>query len=221
MTGLHPCKRGHLAGRDRWRRCLACRRGDAPVRRSALPVRSGEFRTLTFDIENMPLTYWVPDRPSAQITAIAWSFDDPDLIEVVLLGRDDPTWMLQRFVEAYNVADMVTGHYIRKHDLPIVNGALLEFRLPTLGPKLSLDTKLDMVKKADIPATQEHLSNMLNLPVPKVHMTQADWREANRMTPEGIAKTAERVMGDVRQHMLLRPAMIAAGWLKAPRVWRP
>lgn len=200
---------------------MACRQNQPAISRPDLPVRYAEFRTMTFDIENRPLSYWIPDRPTAEITAIAWSFDDPEKVEVVLLGRDDPLWMLEHFLVAYDQADMVTGHYIRKHDLPIINGALMEYGLPGLTPKLTLDTKLDMVKKADIPATQEFLCEMLDIERPKVHMTQANWREANRLTAAGLDKTFNRVTGDVLQHMLLRPAMIAAGWLKAPRVWRP
>jgi hypothetical protein len=29
--------------------------------------------------------------------------------------------MLEKFLVAYNAADVVTGHYIRKHDLPLIN----------------------------------------------------------------------------------------------------
>jgi hypothetical protein len=34
----------------------------------------------------------------------------------------------------YNAADIVTGHYIKKFDLPILNGALFEHGLPLLDP---------------------------------------------------------------------------------------
>lgn len=185
-------------------------------------VSGRPMRILDFDIENRPLSYWVPDRPTAEITAIAagWT-DDPGNIGVWLLGRDDPASMLREFSLLYELADMVTGHYITRHDLPIINGALIEFGLPTLGPKLTDDTKTGMVKKADIPATQEHLSDMLGVSNPKYHMTQAKWREANRLTPEGLKLTEARVAGDVRQHMELRERMRKAGLLKAPRVWRP
>lgn len=180
------------------------------------------LRVLDFDIENRPLSYWQPDRPTAEITAIAAAWTDrPGDVGVWLLGRDDPEAMLREFRLLYEMADMVTGHYITRHDLPIINGALIEFGLPTLGPKLVEDTKTMMVKKADIPATQEHLSDMLGVSNPKVHMTQARWREANRLTPEGLRFTEERVRGDVRQHMELRVKMREAGLLKAPRVWAP
>lgn len=187
----------------------------------SLPVKKGEFWVLDFDIENRPLSYWLPDRPTAEITAIAWSFTDSKEVEVRLLGRDDPKEMLEAFVTAYDMADMVTGHYIRKHDLPIINGALMEFGLPPLTAKLAQDTKLDMVKKADLPATQEALSEMLDIRAPKIHMTQGDWREANRLTDKGLALTEKRVVADVKQHKQLRKAMLKAGLLKNPRVWRP
>jgi hypothetical protein len=116
---------------------------------------------------------------------------------------------------------MVTGHYIRKHDLPILNGALMEYGYPPLTQKLTHDTRLDMVKKADIPATQEFLSEMLGVPIPKVHVTQTAWRAANRLSLGGMAVTEKRVKGDIKQHMKLRLAMLEAGLLGPPRVWRP
>ena len=57
---------------------------------------------------------------------------------------------------------------------------------------------------------------MLGIDAPKVQMDQKKWREANRLTPEGIALTKERVVGDVIQHMELRNALIELGWLDPP-----
>lgn len=189
------------------------------------------LRILDLDIENRPLTYWVPDMPTAEITSIAWGWTAglgprgkeigvPAGITCYLLGKDDPQEMLEQFVIAYNQADMVTGHYIRKHDLPHINGALMEFGMPQLGPKLVQDTRVDMKKKAGIPATQEHLADMLGITLPKIHMTQAMWREANRLTPKGLAFTEKRVTGDVMQHKALRLEMVKRGLLRAPSVWR-
>lgn len=180
------------------------------------------IRILDFDIENRPLSYWTPDRPTCEVTAIASCFaDDVGSMQVHLLGKDDPVDMLQAFVARYNEADIVTGHYIRRHDLPIINGALMEYGLPKLEPKLTIDTRLDMLKKGDIPATQEYLAELLGIPAPKVHMTQVAWREANRLTEEGLKATKSRVVGDVYQHILLRVKMAQLGLLKAPKVWRP
>lgn len=179
-----------------------------------------KIRILDFDIENRPLSYWTPIEPTSEITAIAscWA-DDPESMEVLLLGDIDLKEILERFVERYNQADMVTGHYIRKHDLPTISGALMELGLPQLKSKLTCDTRLDMHKKKGMPATQEYLSEILGLPIDKFKMGQAQWREANRLTPEGLEITLERVSTDVRQHMLLREAMLKKGLLSGPKMW--
>jgi hypothetical protein len=191
---------------------------------------SKPFRILDFDIENRPLSYWVPDMPTAEITAIAscWVGDlDSMQVDLLMPEDDGPRHVLEAFCRRYNEADMVTGHYIRKHDLPIINGALMELQLPLLGAKLTCDTKLDMMKKADVPATQEYLLDTLDVrdvygqPIRKYHMSQTAWREANRLTPNGIEQTRQRVASDVYGHMQLRLAMVARGMLKAPSMWRP
>lgn len=178
------------------------------------------IKILDFDIETRPLTYWTPDRPTQEITAIAscWA-DDMRTMAVTLLGIDDPLVMLSSFVKRYNEADMVTGHYIRKFDLPAINGALMEYGLPLLGPKLTCDTRLDLKKKGDIPATQEYLGELFDLPFQKVIMSQVKWRRANRLTPEGIEASKKRVTGDVYEHMALRAKMVELELLKPPKIW--
>ena len=188
------------------------------------------LRILDFDIENRPLSYWLDDRPTAEITAIASCWvGDLSSMEVWTLSRDDdgPRDVMERLLARYAEADMVTGHYIRKHDLPIMNGALYELDMPLLGPKLTCDTKLDMFAKADVPATQEFLLETLDVrdvygqPIRKYHMSQSDWREANRLTDLGVQKTRERVASDVFGHIALRAAMLERGMLRGPRMWSP
>lgn len=180
------------------------------------------IKILDFDIENRPLSYWRPERPTAEITAIAscWT-DDMGSMDVTLLGQDAPEDMLRRFVARYNAADMVVGHYIRRHDLPIINGALMEYGMPGLLPKLTCDTYLDLYKRGDIPATQEFLLDLFDISIQKEHMTQKDWREANRLLPSGIKAAYKRVSTDVLGNILLREEELKRGLLKAPRVWRP
>lgn len=183
---------------------------------------AGSGRVLDFDIENRPLSYWQPDRPTAEITAIAMAWvGQPKSLEVVLLGRETMVEMLTRFCEWYHKADLVTGHYIRRHDLPIINGALIENGLPVLGAKMTCDTKLDMVRKADIPATQEFLLETLGVEGEKYHMTQKMWREANRLTEGGRDQAERRVSSDVLAHMAMRAEMLHRGLLGPPKVWRP
>ena len=147
---------------------------------SALNAPARDLRILDWDIENRPLTYWVPDMPTAQITSIAsmWVGDHDSLrVDYMLLPdstEDDERAMLGRFIERYNEADMVTGHYIRRHDLPITNAMLYELDLPLMKAKLSCDTKLDLFKKADLPATQEFL---IDTPVSYTHLTLPTNRE--------------------------------------------
>jgi hypothetical protein len=184
---------------------------------------ASKLRILDFDIENRPLSYLGQDFTTAEITAIAACFtDDRKSLRCWLLGRDEPVAMLEGFRAMYDAADMVTGHYIRKHDLPIINGAMVELGLPCLAPKLTCDTKLDLVRKGPvISGSQENLCQMLGLPQPKIHMNNALWREANRLTPKGLKATEKRAVGDVIQHMALRLALVKRDLLGPPRQWRP
>jgi hypothetical protein len=129
--------------------------------------------------------------------------------------------MLTQFRQAYDQADMVTGHYIRKHDLPILNAAYAEWNLPLLSEKLTSDTKLDLIRWKDLPQSQESLAEMMGLQENKHHMSQAEWRRANRLTPTGLAFTRKRVTDDVVQHKALRLRLIERKLLGPPKLWKP
>jgi hypothetical protein len=176
-------------------------------------------RILDFDIENRPLSYLGSDFTTSEITAIAYGWASEDEIGCVLLGHHRPEDMLLEFLGVYDQADMVTGHYILMHDLPIINGALLEYGFRTLGPKLVSDTKVHLIGGKGVSKSQESLSDLMGTTAPKVHMTQAKWREANRLTPEGLEETRKRVVGDVVQHKELRAALIDGGYLRRPVLW--
>lgn len=190
-------------------------------------------RVLDFDIENRPLSYLGSDFTTGEVTAIAWQYvDEPSSADAAILGitcqhphcsvvhyGETLAEILDRFVRAYNDADVVTGHYITGHDLPVINGALLELSLPALQDKLVSDTKQHLLKRRYISASQENLAEMLGVRAPKVHMNTPRWREANRLTPEGLAITKKRVVGDVRQHIQLRKKLIELGWLGPARLW--
>ena len=179
------------------------------------------LRVLDFDLENRPLNYVGDDFTFSEITAIAWQFIGERQHYVLCLGEVPAITMLLGFVSAYVQADLVTGHNIIKHDLRILNGALLEEGLSSLPPKMVSDTYADLKRKGGVSGSQENLAKMLGVRSPKVGMSQADWREANRLTPEGIRKTKARVVGDVRQHIALRKELLGRGWLRPPRVWHP
>ena len=181
------------------------------------------LRWLDLDIENAPLTYLGSDFTTAEVTAIAAGFVGEGRINCWLLTRDPLSRkkMLLGFRRMYDQADGVAGHYLLKHDLPILNGAMIEAGLPPLGPKLTSDTKIHFVTSSGVSESQENLSQMYGLQEEKSHMSNASWREANRLTPRGLAKTRARVVGDVRQHMALRAVMIRRGHLRRPQMWRP
>ncbi len=199
-----------------------------------LRVRISERRltVLDFDLENRPLSYMGGGFTSAEITAMAWSWvGQRRITSLVMVDRDryetpggvpytacQALTMLRTALEA---ADIVTGHYIRKHDLPMISGALLEHGMLPLRPLRVHDTHGDLVRRKDLSASQESLAAMYGLPESKHHMNQAEWREANRLTPAGVKYTRKRVVSDVVQHKALRKRLIEANALKAPRRWAP
>ena len=189
--------------------------------RRPVVFESRPLRVLDFDIENRPLTYLGSDFTTAEVTAIAWAWvDQPEAVTVYLLGETELPVILTAFCAAYAQADLVTGHFILGHDLPMVSGALMELGLPPLSDKLVHDTKVHLVRSKGISKSQESLGAMLNLSSPKVSMNQAKWRAANRLTPEGLRDVRERVVGDVRQHIEMRARLLERGYLSPPKLWR-
>lgn len=200
-----------------------------PPRRVALPIepeRPRAQRVLDFDIETRKIGFhdggrFAPSGCEPVIIAASWSLDDP-----VLTWGLGTTWtkesareMLEGFVELWNQADVVTGHYIRKFDLPIINGCLLEHRMAPLEEKLTIDTKNDILKSAGLSKSQENLSEMFNIGSKKFHMNDTLWRDVARLTRYGLDEAHKRVVDDVRQHQHLRLEL--AGWLSSPKLWRP
>ena len=197
------------------------KQGERLTIRPKLQARIRPLRVLDFDIENRPLTYLGSDFTTAEVTAIAWAWvDKPEDVTVYLLGETELSEILRRFSDAYGQADLITGHYIKGHDLPMVNGALIELGMSPLPDKLVSDTKLDFLRTKGISLSQESLGAMLDLEQPKVQMNQAKWRAANRLTPEGLQAVRERVIGDVRQHIALRARLLERGLLAAPKMWK-
>ena len=179
-------------------------------------------KILDFDIENRPIAYGGFQWTTADVTAIACGFNVEEIKCWALhdsRNNYDYYMMLAGFREMWDQADIVTGHYIRNHDLPILNGAMIEFGLRPLDAKMSCDTKNDLVKFKDLSKSQEGLSAMLGLEVPKIHMGPNDWRLANRL--QMVSFTKRRVIGDVLQHMEMREALIRRGALGPMKVWRP
>lgn len=132
----------------------------------------------------------------------------------------DAREMLEWFSELWNEADAITGHYIRKFDLPIINGCMFEWGYPPLAPKLTIDTQADIPRIAGMSKSQENLGEMLDIGSKKFHMNDTLWRDVARLTRYGLDEAQKRVVDDVRQHQELRERL-SGDWLKAARMWRP
>jgi len=191
------------------------------VERPRLVVRNRPARVLDFDCENRPLSYLGSDFTTSEVTAIAWAWADrPRDVTVRLLGEHDLKDILREFLSVFRQADMVTGHFITGHDLPMLNGALVELGMPVLPDKRVWDTKTSFVKTKGISLSQESLGAMLRLDHAKVQMNQAKWRAANRLTAKGLAEVRRRVVGDVRQHCQMFRELRDKGYLGQPIMWR-
>ncbi len=184
-------------------------------------VPSRPMRVLDFDTESRPLHWITSDYMSQEITAMAWAWTDtPDNVTCHMLGETDTVDMLQAFRAVYDQADMVTGHYITGHDLPLIQAMLTECHLPLLPDKLVQDTKTHLVKRRGMSSSQENIAAMLLLEHDKVKMNQAKWRAANRLTPEGRQEARKRVIGDVQQHIEMRGKLLELGYVSRHERWK-
>lgn len=180
-----------------------------------------KLKILDFDLECRPLSWYAGDFNSKEITAIAACFIGQKNVSCWLLGKHTLKEIIEGFLQMYNKADIVTGHYIKKFDLPLINSTLMELGMPPLQPKLVHDTHSDLVKKHGMSNSQENLAALLGASYEKIQMTQKDWRDANRLTKAGIAKTRKRVISDVKQHIEMRQKLLELEMLGEPKLWKP
>lgn len=180
---------------------------------------------LVWDLENRPLSYWYDGRPTAEVTAIGWKWVGETTCHVAAMGagmNKTADKLLKKFRPFYEKADVLVGHNIRTHDLPILSAICVEYGLEPLTPKLTIDTLRDLQKWKDIPKSLEYLCDLLGCPYPKFHMTQHSWRQANRLEQQGLKLSQERVKVDVRATEWVYKELLKRGMLvKPPRVWTP
>lgn len=182
-------------------------------------------RVLDFDIETRLVGFHKgfrgkPDDSEPISIAVSW-YGEKDVHSILLGDSEGIPAMIEWFREFFDQATMVTGHYIRKFDLPILQAACGEWNLPPLGPKLTHDTKLDLIDFEGISKSQENLGVMLRLAEGKYHMNDASWRRAARLTSGGQKRARKRAEKDVIQHKKLRVALQRRHLLRPPRVWDP
>lgn len=191
-----------------------------------LTTTGRKLRILDFDIECQPGAWFGGDFTTKRLLAIATAWiEDGQPVNLECRTRmprkGSTAQMLKWFTKQYDEADIVTGHFIRGYDLPVLQGAMMRYGLPLLSQKRTHDTKLDMVKATGVSKSQENLGALFELEHPKVPMTTVYWEEAQDLTPEGRAMLAERCAGDVAQHIEMRGKMIANETLGDTAMWYP
>lgn len=187
------------------------------------------LRILDFDSECRPDAYLGGDFTTRSLTGIAAKFigeDGPVWCECIYAGgrphREQLREMLEGFRALYDAADVVTGHNILRHDLPIISGAMVYCGMPKLGEKTASDTLLHGPKSGlSFSRSQENFGDLLGILADKYHMNNANWKRANTLDADQVALTRERVTSDVIMHMELRAAMIERDYLGRETVWSP
>lgn len=189
-------------------------------------------RALCFDLENMGGAYWYDGNMTAIITAIGWKWSDEKPVRTLLL-RHDRLWedddggtmtkaaALTLFVGEMSAADLVYGHNIRKHDLPMLNSHLQREQLPQLPELRTTDTLKDIPKRGGMSASLENLVSMYGIKGKKFKMSQHDWEVANELQDEGRALSRKRVASDVVLQERLRAKLSELAILRTPRTWKP
>ena len=191
-----------------------------------------DLRVLDFDIECRPIAWYAGEWVTKQPTVIAWKWvHEPAYVEprVAWIGRsgisarvlDEEEEMILEFLEVYDRAEMVTGHFIRGFDLPTLNGACMRLGMPGLGSKLASDTKLDLDTASGLSKSMENLSAMFEAEHQKFPMNTALWARSNMLLPDGIELAKTRCQNDVVEHIELRERMIDLDVLAPPRDWSP
>ncbi len=191
-------------------------------------------RALCFDLENRPLAYWYDGNTTSEITAFGWKWSDQKDVWAMMLQPDgwyldpsedgialppeDALWSFGKLLEE---ADLVYGHNIVRHDLPMLNANLLRHQLDPLPELTVSDTCLHMPKRKDQSYSLENLAAMYGLKGKKYHMSQPAWEDANKLTPEGVELARKRVISDVLLQEKLRKKLVELDILKPAKRWSP
>lgn len=203
-----------------------------PLSLKTLATEPKTQRTLCFDLENRPLAYWYDGNATSEITAFAWKWDHEKIVHSMLLRRDgwfdsgvgthvDDELAYEMFVFELGQADVVYGHNIRRHDLPMLQAGLLRRQLPILPSLLTSDTLVDYPKRAGMSRSLENLAAMYELGGEKYHMSQPAWEKANRLSDDGLELARKRVVSDVLLQEKLRNKLLELQILKPARMWNP
>jgi hypothetical protein len=164
----------------------------------------GQARILDFDIETVAAGFADPEWVPQKITCVAWSWIDSDVVESRVCGPAGlfgKPWlrakMLKPLLDAFAEADMVTGHNIRRFDLPVIQAEVSKG-----------------FKKG-----QDNLESLFGTQQQKLALNWQEWQDA--YDEDGWKTIRDRAETDVVGHKQIRAELIELGYLKEPRIWSP
>jgi hypothetical protein len=178
-------------------------------------------RVLDFDTENVPGFYWYDGVTTDLLDTIAWSWMDEDDVEVETLTNfrqadtalTFPASGYERFKSVVATADIVTGHNILRHDIPLLNATGLRLGLPQIAWPRTVDT-LQLLRNMGLkgfPKGQEYLADHFQIGERKMHVGLHTWEKAARGDPEARKVVIERCVSDVISHKELYKELMQIG----------
>jgi DNA polymerase elongation subunit (family B) len=185
----------------------------------------GQGRILDFDIETVAAGFADPEWVPQKITCVAWSWIDSDVVEsrvcgpLGIFGKPElRARMLKPLLDAFAEADMVTGHNIRRFDLPVIQAEVMRLGLPSLRPLLVQDT-IKLRTSKGFKKGQDTLGRLFRIQDEKLALDWQAWQDAYDETDWQTIR--DRAESDVRMHKQLREKLIEHNYLKEPRTWTP
>lgn len=180
---------------------------------------------LDFDMESVAAGFadpmWVPQK----ITCVAWGWSDEHRVEVRSCGpggivgpaaKELRREMLAPLLEAIRYADIVTGHNLCRHDLPLLRAECLRLGLEPVNRVWVSDTiklgKLKGYKKG-----QDNIAALKGVDEQKMALNWQQWDDA--YDEIGWPKIRARCRSDVISHRQIRLKLIEDGSLKRPVRW--
>lgn len=166
-------------------------------------------RVLDFDTENVPGFYWYDGKTSDILHTIAWTWLGEDTVESVTtvwnpeVGLQLEQGGFERFLAALTLATVVTGHNIKRHDIPLLNAHAVRHQLPPIQWPTAHDTLLMFPPMKGMPRGQEYLADLYALEERKMHVGIHLWEKASRGDREASKVVVDRCKSDVVSHAKL------------------
>jgi DNA polymerase elongation subunit (family B) len=186
---------------------------------------TGQGRILDFDIETIAAGFADPEWVPQKITCVAWSWIGSDVVESRVCGPagifgkpERRAKMLAPLLAALSEADMVTGHNIRRFDLPVIQAEVMRLGLPSLEPVLAQDT-IKLRTSKGFKKGQDNLGRLYRIADEKLALDWQAWQDA--YDEDGWQTIRDRAESDVKMHKQLRAALLEHDYLKEPRRWTP